>query len=207
MSLCCYRGGPIRHHVQVVNDQSDWNHSGRGGEARFLLSSIHISSTSESAINKHVHCFPKQTCGEIPNRPPLFPSFFCAGNGDVCVCVCAQRREPRFQLPVSSRQTPSARWGGFPNSPAVKTEGGKWETWLHYKHSTLRFFPLFFFSLPRCKRKNRSLNLKEEVNERINTWVNEKKTKNSKPCPSSCPSRCISTLTDGFPSCSSRGVH
>ena len=158
MSLRRYRGGPIRHRVQVANDQSDWNQSGRGGEARFLLSSIHISSTSESAINKHVHCFPKQTCGEIPNRPPLFPSFFvCCKWGCVCVCVCvcvcAQRREPRFQLPVSSRQTPSARWGGFPNNPAVKTEGGKMRNMatLQTQRSGFSFF--FFFSLPLCKTK------------------------------------------------------
>lgn len=66
-----------------------------------------LCTLAETAINKRVHCFPKQTHSEIPGRPPSVIPFTkaLAGNGKVCsvvyhsVCLlCIQSPGSRFIL-------------------------------------------------------------------------------------------------------------
>lgn len=68
--------------------------------------------------------------------------------------VCVQCTE---QVPASfsSRQTPSAHWGGFPNNPIVKTGEMRNMATQQTNHARLFFVPF--------KMKNRSHNLKDNT--------------------------------------------
>lgn len=81
---------------------------------------------STAAINKCAHRLSKWSRGLIPNRLLLFPfTKPCAENGEmrfsVFVCVCVRVAfSTSVPASFSSRQTPSAHRGGFPNNPIVK---------------------------------------------------------------------------------------